>query len=138
MYSVLVVEDDPNMCKLLEYNLRKAGYFVFVKNNPIEGLKVALEKRPDVIISDFHMPIQNGHQFCVAVRDHAEIADTPFIVITGQGSQELKTKGLSRMFDDYLEKPVDMSYLIAKVNAITRRMAREVTPSIKGSQRWNY
>ncbi|MFZ5516231.1 MAG: response regulator transcription factor [Candidatus Zhuqueibacterota bacterium] len=137
MYTVLVVEDDINMCRLLEYNLRKAGYEVFVKQNPIEGLKVALEKRPDVIISDFEMPIQNGQQFCAAVRDHAEIAETPFIVITGKGSNELKMKGLSRMFDDYLEKPVDMSYLIAKVNAITRRMAREVTYS-KGHDRWNY
>jgi len=125
MHKVLVVDDDPKVCKLYEITLKKAGYDVKTAFSAIEGLKAALEEKPDVILSDFMMPDQDGQQFCEAVRDHFDIATTPFIVITGQGTPNLKTVGLSKLFDDYLEKPVDLSYLVAKINATIRRRREE-------------
>ncbi|MBN2011146.1 response regulator transcription factor [candidate division KSB1 bacterium] len=124
MHKILIVDDDLQICQLFGSALKNAGYQVLIATSSIEGLKLALEEHPHIIISDFAMPDQDGSQFCRAVRDHDEIASVHFIVITGNGNDELKTDGLSRLFDDYLEKPVDMPYLVAKVNAVVRRMER--------------
>ena len=123
MFKILIVEDDKNINKLLKFHLHNAGFRVITRYNVTEGLKAAIEERPDVILSDYQMPDKNGKEFCKLIRSQQNIADTPFIVITGKGSHELKTNGLSKLFDDYLEKPVDMPYLIAKINAIKRRLS---------------
>jgi len=121
MHKILIVDDDSRICQLFSITLKKANYDVVVANNVEQGLRTAILERPDLIISDFMMPDMNGEQFCTQVRNTKEIASTPFIVITGRGSQDLRIDGLSKLFDDYLEKPVDMSFLVAKVNAILRR-----------------
>jgi len=125
MYKILIVDDDPKICRLFEVTLRKAGYDVAIAHSAAEGLEFAISEHPDVILSDYMMPGSNGQQFCAVVRKNKEIAMTPFLVITGRGSSELKTLGLSKLFDDYIEKPVDLSFLVAKVHAIIRRKEAE-------------
>lgn len=121
MKKVLVVDDDPNVCRLFEVTLRKAGYHVRCALSAKNALKMAIDENPDVILSDYMMPDQDGKEFCQVVRNHKELSSTPFIVITGKGTPNLKTQGLSELFDDYLEKPVNLSFLVAKVNATVRR-----------------
>ena len=121
MKKILVVDDDPQVCSLLEVFLKKAGYDVIKSLNAEDGLKLALEEKPDLILSDYMMPGQNGEEFCRSVRNIKEISSTPFILITAKGTHDLRTKGLSNLFDDYLEKPLNISFLVAKVNAILRR-----------------
>jgi len=121
MKKVLVVDDDPNVCRLFEVTLRKAGYDVRCALSAKNALKMAIDDHPDVILSDYMMPDQDGKEFCKVVRNHKELSATPFIVITGKGTPNLKTQGLSELFDDYLEKPVNLSFLVAKVNATVRR-----------------
>ena len=124
MQKVLIVDDDSKIRQLFSNALKKAGYQIRTTTSSIDALKIALEDHPDIIISDYAMPDQDGRQFCKAVRDHDEIAAAHFIVVTGNGNDELKTVGLSKLFDDYLEKPVDLPYLVAKVNAVVRRMEK--------------
>ncbi len=122
MNKILVVDDDLIICQIYAAAIKNAGYRVFVACNATEGLKLAVEEHPVIIISDYSMPDQTGKQFCKAVRDHDQIASTHFITITGKGTEELKTDGLSKLFDEYLEKPVDIPYLVAKINATVRRL----------------
>jgi DNA-binding response OmpR family regulator len=124
MKKILVVDDEPRICQLYTTALKNASYNVRSAISVVEGLKIALEFHPDIIISDYGMPNQNGAQFCRSIRDHDDIAATFFIIVTGSGNDELKREGLSKLFDDYIEKPVDLSYLVAKVNAIVRRMEK--------------
>ncbi len=121
MHKVLIVDDDPKICHLFQVTLSKAGYEIIVAHTAKQGLEIALQERPDVIISDYMMPDKDGVQFCEDVRSEKSIASIPFIVITGRGTNRLKTEGLSSLFDDYLEKPVDLAFLVAKVNAVIRR-----------------
>ncbi|MBN2011145.1 transglycosylase SLT domain-containing protein [candidate division KSB1 bacterium] len=135
MQKVLIVDDDPRICQLFEVTLKKAGYEVIKANDARTGLTKARAELPDLIISDYMMPDQDGEMFCKAVRADKEIAATPFIVITGRGTQKLKTDGLSKLFDDYLEKPVDLSFLVAKVTATLRRRNEEIASTRKKTTR---
>lgn len=125
MPKILVVDDDPKICRLFEVVLKKSGYEVVIAYTAEDGLRMALEELPDVILSDYMLPDEDGEKFCIKVRNNKKIASTPFIVITGRGTQTLKMEGLSKLFDDYLEKPVDLSFLTAKVNATIRRRNEE-------------
>jgi len=137
MYKVLVVDDDPRICQLFEVTLKKAGYRVIKANDAKSGLKMAKMEHPDLIISDYMMPDKNGEMFCKEVRSDKDIESTPFIVVTGRGTQKLKTDGLSKLFDDYLEKPVDLSFLVAKVHATIRRRTQEIeTVKKKTTKLW--
>lgn len=123
MNKILVVDDDQKLCRIIASTLKKAGYNVKMAFSAVDGLKIALEEHPDIILSDYAMPDQDGRHFCTSVRDHDEIAKTYFIMITGHGNNVLKTEGLSKLFDDYLEKPVDLVYLKNKINAVVRRLS---------------
>ena len=93
MQKVLIVDDDLQICQLFSNALKSAGYQTRTASSSIEALKIALEEQPNIIISDFAMPDQDGRQFCRAVRDHDEIAATHFIVVTGNGNDESKIYG---------------------------------------------
>jgi len=133
MARVLIVDDDSKICRLFELVLQKAGYEVTTCHSAADGLENALSAPPDVILSDYMMPDMDGEQFCRAVRAEKTISDIPFIVITGRGTQTLKVEGLSQLFDDYLEKPVDLNFLVAKVNAVIRR--RQLDQSVAEKKR---
>jgi DNA-binding response OmpR family regulator len=135
MAKVLIVDDDSKICRLFELVLQKAGYEVATCHNAAEGLEKALSEPPDVILSDYMMPDMDGEQFCQAVRAEKRISNIPFIVITGRGTQTLKVEGLSQLFDDYLEKPVDLNFLVAKVNAVIRRRELEHAEAAKKHKR---
>lgn len=135
MHKVLIVDDDPKICHLFRITLSKAGYEIVVAQTATEGLEMALQERPDVIISDYVMPDKDGAQFCKDVRNQKSIATTPFIVITGRGTRRLKTEGLSNLFDDYIEKPVDLAFLVAKVNAVIRRRSEDFIREKKKASR---
>ncbi|MBD3290278.1 transglycosylase SLT domain-containing protein [candidate division KSB1 bacterium] len=135
MHKVLIVDDDPKICHLFQVTLGKAGYEMIVAQTAQQGLEIALQQRPDVIISDYMMPDMNGVQFCKEVRRQKSIASTPFIVITGRGTRRLKTEGLSSLFDDYIEKPVDLGFLVAKVNAVIRRRREDFLREKKNASR---
>ncbi|MBN1349422.1 transglycosylase SLT domain-containing protein [candidate division KSB1 bacterium] len=131
MYKILIADDDPRISQLFERVLTKEGYHAIVCHSVEDGIKLALKEHPDIILSDYVMHDQNGEQFCAAVRSYEEISSTPFIIITGRGTNEIRTEGLSILFDDYLDKPIDLSFLIAKINATIRRKEEESKRSQK-------
>ncbi len=121
MKTILVVEDQPQMLANLVTILRMENYVVLTASTGREGLKLALEQKPDLIVCDVMMPEMDGHQLLQALRDDPTTAATPFIFLTAKGEARDMRTGMNLGADDYLTKPVTATDLLAAVAARFRR-----------------
>lgn len=122
MKKILVIEDQPDMRGNLGIILKMEGYDVMVAGNGREGLKLASEHKPDLIICDVMMPELDGHGVLKSLREDPATAHLPFIFLTARGEKRDLRAGMNLGADDYLTKPVNASDLIAAVEA---RLTRE-------------
>jgi two-component system KDP operon response regulator KdpE len=120
--KILIVDDDPSLLELAQYNLEAEGYRVIMAKDGVEGLRLAYAKRPDLLILDVMMPKMDGYQVCQRVR---EMSDVPIIMLTARGREEDIIKGLDLGADDYLTKPFRVGELLARVRATLRRSRTE-------------
>jgi diguanylate cyclase (GGDEF)-like protein len=118
---ILIVDDEPNMVQIIEYNLRKAGYETSTANSGTEALESIKAKRPDLIISDVMMPEMDGHELCRIVRDSPATSSIPFFFLTAKGQLSDRIEGLRTGADDYIIKPFEIEELIARVGARLER-----------------
>lgn len=116
--KVLIVEDDPNICDLLQLYLEKEGYNVIQSFDGEEGLAKYYEENPDFVILDIMLPKVDGWEVCQEIRDDRDI---PLLMLTGKGESYDKVKGLDLGADDYVVKPFDPKEIIARMKAILRR-----------------
>jgi diguanylate cyclase (GGDEF)-like protein len=123
--SVLVVDDDPDIQMLLKALLVAAGYRVAVAGDGLEGLQLALEFRPDLILLDVMMPIIDGFAFAERIRRDPRTSSISIIMVTAKGLISDKLLGLVSGADDYVIKPFDSVELLARVTGTLRR-AREM------------
>ncbi|MEO1211440.1 MAG: SpoIIE family protein phosphatase [Cyanobacteria bacterium J06638_20] len=114
---ILVIEDDPNMQLVLRKALQKEGHSVDVATNGADGLDLACEKRPDLIICDWMMPVMDGLEVCQKVKENPQLSTIFFILLTAKGSVEDRVQGLDTGADDFLTKPIEISELQARVRA---------------------
>lgn len=119
--KVLFIDDDHELCELIQLMLTEMGFEVEVANNGLAGLQKAYSFKPDVIVLDVMMPNMDGWQTCARFR---EMTDVPIIMLTALGSQEEVIKGLNLGADDYLVKPVTANELAARIKAVLRRVSR--------------
>ena len=117
MKRILVVEDDDDMRELMRRTLERRGYDVVTASDGIEGFDLALGLRPDLIITDIHMPAADGAHLVRRVRDTLELLATPIIVTTGYGTGSA-TLTLSQGADAYEPKPVDPASLLQNVERL--------------------
>jgi DNA-binding response OmpR family regulator len=103
-------------------NLKYEGYQVLFAGDGEEGLKIALAKRPDIIVLDVMMPRMNGYEVVEALR--RESFDTPVLMLTAKGQEYDKVLGLELGADDYITKPFSVRELMARVKAALRREKR--------------
>src|SRR5205823_6157884 len=123
--SVLVVDDDPDVARFVEVNLRSAGYDVTVASNGEEALERAVELRPDLILLDVMMPKLDGFEVAQRLRRDARTSSSSIIMLTAKALSSDKVLGLSSGADDYIIKPFDPVELLARVKGTLRR-AREM------------
>jgi DNA-binding response OmpR family regulator len=116
--KILIIEDDAILGGLLARHLRNASHEVQVAIEGQEGLRLAYETHPDLIILDIMMPRMDGWQVCRRLR---EMADVPILILTAKGEQEDVIRGLQLGADDYVKKPFDMNELELRIEAILRR-----------------
>ena len=121
MKTILVIEDQPNMLANLVTILRMENYDVLTATTGREGVALAKDKTPDLIICDVMMPEMNGHQVLERLREHSPTAATPFIFLTAKGEARDVRTGMNLGADDYLTKPVTATDLLASVAARLRR-----------------
>jgi DNA-binding response OmpR family regulator len=117
--SVLVVDDDPTMLEIVETVLRSGGLEVCTTSTGRDGLRAAHEQPPDCAVLDVTMPDMTGLEVCRALRDDADTADIPIILLTGRGQWLDVASGFDAGADDYLVKPFTAQDLLARVDALT-------------------
>jgi diguanylate cyclase (GGDEF)-like protein len=122
---VLVVDDDPDVARFVEVNLRSAGYNVTVASNGEEAMEQALELRPDLVLLDVMMPKMDGFEVAQRLRRDSRTSSSSIIMLTAKALSSDKVLGLSSGADDYIIKPFDPVELLARVKGTLRR-AREM------------
>jgi DNA-binding response OmpR family regulator len=118
MSRVLVVEDEETLLFTLAHNLRREGYDVITAQRGDDGLRLAREKRPDLILLDLMLPGMDGIQVCRLLRRDMSV---PIIMLTALGGESDRVVGLDTGADDYLTKPFGMRELMARIRAHLRR-----------------
>src|SRR5215216_3189527 len=126
--SVLIVNDEPDQLTLMGNLLHKAGYSVLTAEDGLDGLTLAKQKRPDLVISDVSMPRMNGLEFCREIRADSELQTIPILLVSAlQKDTESVVAGLRAGADDYLEFPFDSTRLVAKVSRLLERSRLEAS-----------
>jgi two-component system, OmpR family, phosphate regulon response regulator PhoB len=118
---ILVVEDEAPLVTLLRYNLEGAGFEVADAPDGEEALVSISERKPDLILLDWMLPLVSGLEVCRQIRRRPETRDIPIIMLTARGEEEDRIRGLDNGADDYITKPFSPSELLARVRAILRR-----------------
>ncbi len=123
--KILLVEDEPNIAKLFNYILTKAGYKVTYAENGQVGYKKTLEEKPDLIISDIMMPEVDGFAFRKMLLSNPEVANIPFVFLTAKGTEEDILDGYNLNIEDYIVKTASPKIVVAKINSIFNSIHRE-------------
>ena len=124
----LVVEDDINIADLLRLYLEKDGFEVCHASDGGEGVRMAREKEPELILLDIMMPVMDGWAVCREIRKSSQV---PIIMLTAKGETFDKVNGLEMGADDYITKPFEIKELMARIHAVLRRSDREEQSSEK-------
>jgi diguanylate cyclase (GGDEF)-like protein len=119
--TILVVDDDPDIARFVEVNLRSAGYDVAVAGDGEEALEKAGELRPDLVLLDVMMPRIDGFEVAQRLRKNPQTANTSIIMLTAKALSADKVTGLQSGADDYIIKPYDPIELLARVKGTLRR-----------------
>lgn len=118
-HKLLIVEDNSEIRQFLlsEFN---SSYQVFEAENGQEGLRIAMEHQPDIILCDVLMPVMDGMEFCRKIRHIEQLAHTPLIMLTARTTIEQQIEGLEQGADAYIPKPFDMNYLKAQMDRLLK------------------
>lgn len=119
MITVLVVEDDEKMNYIVSAKLEEQGYRVRHCGNPMEAFDVMDQEKVDLIVSDIMMPEMDGFEFAAEVRRFDK--QIPILYMTAKSDIASKKRGFSLGIDDYMVKPIDLSELVMRVEALLRR-----------------
>ena len=119
--TILVVDDDPDIARFVEVNLRSAGYDVSVASDGEQALDKAGSLRPDLVLLDVMMPRIDGFEVAQRLRRNPQTANTSIIMLTAKALSTDKVLGLTAGADDYIIKPFDPIELLARVKGTLRR-----------------
>lgn len=122
-YRILLVDDETDILEFIGYNLAREGYEIYTATNGEEALKKAAECRPHLILLDMMMPVMDGVQTCRALRQMPETTDTIIVFLSALGEEESQLAGFEAGADDYISKPIRMTLLKSRVNALMRRVS---------------
>ncbi|MCH8087079.1 MAG: response regulator transcription factor [Chloroflexi bacterium] len=120
--TVLIVEDDPATIELVRLYLERDGHKVIAATDGLEGLRLAREEDPDLVVLDLMLPSLDGMGVCRILRDESNV---PIIMLTARAGEEDRLAGLDQGADDYITKPFSPRELAARVRAVLRRVARD-------------
>ncbi len=132
MKKILVVEDERDLADLLAFNLQKEGYQSQAAYSGTDGLKMAMQELPDLIILDQMLPGMMGTEICSHLRREPRCSSIPVLMLTARGEEIDRVVGFEVGVDDYMVKPFSMRELLLRVRAILRRSSGEIidTPQL--------
>jgi two-component system alkaline phosphatase synthesis response regulator PhoP len=121
--KILIVDDEPDILELIEYNLKKEGYQVYLASNGQEAVTEAKKVLPDLIVLDIMMPKMDGIEACRIMRTMPEFKNTFMVFLTARSEEYSEIAGFNVGADDYIAKPIKPRALVSRINAILRRNA---------------
>ena len=122
--KILVVDDDPNVQRLLQYTLKQEGYDVVIAGDGAEGFRLWGQEIPDLVLLDVMLPKLDGYQVAQKIREQeAGASHVPIIMLTAEREVEQKVRGLRAGADDYLIKPFHPAELLARIKSLLARFA---------------
>ncbi|MDD5409309.1 MAG: response regulator [Candidatus Omnitrophica bacterium] len=129
--KILIVEDEKDIIKMIEYNLKKEGFKVIDARDGEDALDLALRQYPDLILLDLMLPGIDGLEVCKTLKKDPKTASIPIIMLTAKGQESDKVVGLELGADDYVTKPFSPRELIARIKAVLRRATeKEKLPEV--------
>ena len=119
---ILLIEDDEHITELVRYNLERAGLQVHSVTDGEEGLFQAKQETPDLILLDWMLPNMSGLEICRQLRRNTSTQNVPIIMLTARADEPDRVRGLENGADDYVVKPFSPKELVARINAVLRRL----------------
>lgn len=126
--TILVVDDEQDLLDLIEYNLKKEGFEVLKAEDGEEGIEVAREHSPDLVLLDIMMPKMDGLEVVEVMRNDGDLKRIPIIFLTARGDEKTEVEGLNKGGDDYITKPISTTKLISRIKAVLRRFEETEEP----------
>ena len=123
--SVLVIDDHPEIVRLLDFNLSKAGFQVHAATSGEAGLAGVQKHAPDIVLLDVLMPGLDGWEVCRRLRQDSSTSRLPLILLTAKAEEEDRILGLELGADDYVTKPFGVRELLTRIHSLLRRCALE-------------
>lgn len=120
--KILIVDDEKDIVKMLDYNLKKEGFRIVSCQDGEEALDLAVREHPDLIILDLMLPGVDGLEVCKTLKKENKTAAIPVIMLTAKVQEADKVLGLELGADDYITKPFSPRELVARVKAVLRRV----------------
>lgn len=127
--TILIVEDEKDIVKMLEYNLKKEGFKTLSIRDGESAINAALKEHPDIIILDLMLPGIDGLDVCRTLKNDAKTSPIPIIILTAKSQESDKIVGLEMGADDYMTKPFSPRELVARIKAVLRRAREKDRPA---------
>ncbi|MDA3819152.1 MAG: response regulator transcription factor [Candidatus Delongbacteria bacterium] len=125
-YTILLVDDEPDILEFLSYNLKSEGYRVITSDNGLDAIQQAQIKIPDLIILDIMMPEMDGIETCEKLRNIAGLEHVLIMFLTARGEDYSQVAGFDAGGDDYVNKPIKPKIIKKRIKAILKRVKKEV------------
>ena len=125
--TILLVEDEPGIQELVKFNLQQVGHKVVSALNAEQALTTIRDILPDLILLDWMLPGMSGIELARKIRADSRTASVPIIMLTARGEEQDKIVGLDTGADDYITKPFSPRELVARIKAVLRRRAPQMT-----------
>ena len=123
--KIMIVEDDPDICEILEYNLEQEGFDVVIFHDGKQALESITKEPPDLLLLDLMLPGINGLEIARTIRKDERMFNIPIIMITARSQEMDILQGLEFGADDYITKPFRPREVIARIKALLRRFHRD-------------
>jgi two-component system, OmpR family, phosphate regulon response regulator PhoB len=128
--TILIVEDEPAIAELVALHCKHAGFLVQVAHAAMDARDVVDEALPDLVVLDWMLPDKAGIDFARELRKDERTRDLPILMLTARAAEDDKVRGLEVGADDYVTKPFSPKELIARIKALLRRAAPEVSDAL--------
>jgi two-component system, OmpR family, phosphate regulon response regulator PhoB len=129
MARILIIEDEKDLQQVLDYNLRQAGHETMQALGGQEGLRLAHERRPDLVLLDLMLPDVPGTEVCKALKRDERTRDIPVVMLTARAEEVDRVVGFELGADDYVVKPFSVRELLLRLQALLRRAQAEPAPT---------
>jgi len=123
--KILLVDDEPDILEIINYNLSAQGYNVTTASNGAQAVKKAKKEKPHLIILDVMMPEMDGIEACEQIRKTPDLQDTIITFLTARGEDYSQVAGFEAGADDYITKPIKPKVLVSKIKSLLRRLGSQ-------------